>query len=131
MAAIERGEGSEDHMVRAWLAKAITASRGPQWVCENCGHVHPEWQPLCASCDIFDTLAWQEVPQSLAALTGPTQMLPLIVGMLEAPSRDEIHASDPKADIVDVEPESVIDAEDLSQDGTEDKITFAAETARN
>jgi hypothetical protein len=58
-------------------------------------------------------------------------MLPLIVGMLEAPSPDEINASDPNADIVDVEPESVIDAEDLSQDGTEDKITFAAETARN
>jgi HemY protein len=131
MAAIERGEGSEDHMVRAWLAKAITASRGPQWVCENCGHVHPEWQPLCASCDIFDTLAWQEVPQSLAALTGPTQMLPLIIGMLEAPSPDEIDAPGPNADIVDVEPESVIDAEDLSPDATEDEITFTTETARN
>jgi len=36
MAAIERGEGSDDSIVRAYLARALTASRGSQWVCEKC-----------------------------------------------------------------------------------------------
>ncbi|WP_071674482.1 heme biosynthesis protein HemY [Nioella nitratireducens] len=83
MAAIERGEGGEDRLVRAWLAKAVTASRGPQWTCESCGHVHANWQPVCAHCDRFDTLSWTEAPQSESALAGPAQMLPLIVGALE------------------------------------------------
>ncbi len=83
MAAIERGEGSEDRIVRAWLAKAVTAPRGPQWVCGNCGHVHADWRPLCSNCESFDALSWEEVAQSDAALTGPEQMLPLIVGVLE------------------------------------------------
>ncbi|MEX3017628.1 heme biosynthesis protein HemY [Gymnodinialimonas hymeniacidonis] len=83
MAAIERGEGAEDRVVRGWLARAVTASRGNQWVCGNCGHVHEDWRPVCANCDSFDTLEWSEVRQSEAALAGPTQMLPLIVGALE------------------------------------------------
>ncbi len=86
MAAIERGEGSEDRLVRAWLAKAVTASRGPQWLCEACGHVHAEWRPTCTHCDGFDTLHWAVPPQSEAALQGPEQMLPLIVGALDGPS---------------------------------------------
>ena len=83
MAAIERGEGSEDRLVRAWLARAVTAPRGMQWVCEACGHVHADWRPVCAHCSSFDRLSWQEVTQSDAALIGPARMLPLIVGALE------------------------------------------------
>ena len=40
MAAIERGQGAPDAVVRGWLAKALGASRGPQWICGNCSHVH-------------------------------------------------------------------------------------------
>lgn len=83
MAAIERGAGAEDRVVRAWLAKAVTAPRGMQWVCDACGHIHAEWRPVCAHCNSFDRLSWQEVTQSEAALMGPAQMLPLIVGALE------------------------------------------------
>jgi HemY protein len=83
MAAIERGQGAEDRVVRAWLARAVTASRGPQWICGNCGQVHAEWRPVCAHCESFDTLSWAEAPQSEAALAGPAQMLPMIVGALE------------------------------------------------
>ena len=83
MAAIERGAGAEDRVVRAWLAKAITAPRGMQWVCDSCGHIHAEWRPVCTHCGSFDRLSWQEVTQSEAALMGPAQMLPLIVGALE------------------------------------------------
>jgi HemY protein len=94
MAAIERGEGSEDRIVRAWLARAVTASRGPQWACGNCGHVHAEWRPVCANCDSFDTLSWAEAPQSEAALAGPAQMLPLIVGALEDKTDAEVEVED-------------------------------------
>ncbi|MBF9048186.1 tetratricopeptide repeat protein [Rhodobacterales bacterium LSUCC0031] len=83
MAAIERGAGAEDRLVRAWLAKAVMAPRGMQWVCNSCGHVHAEWRPVCGHCGSFDSLSWQEIAQSEAALTGPSQMLPLIVGALE------------------------------------------------
>lgn len=89
MAAIERGEGGEDRLIRAWLAKAVTASRGPQWTCDNCGHTHADWQPVCENCDGFDTLGWTEAPQSAAALAATAQMLPLIVGALEDQTPDE------------------------------------------
>ncbi len=99
MAAIERGEGSEDRIVRAWLAKAVTAPRGMQWVCDNCGHVHAEWRPVCSHCNSFDSLSWQEVEQSEAALMGPAQMLPLIVGALEDKREPEAE----EAEVVDAE----------------------------
>lgn len=101
MAAIERGEGSEDRLVRAWLARAVTAPRGMQWVCESCGHVHAEWRPVCAQCTSFDRLSWQEVTQSDAALIGPARMLPLIVGALEdgrTPEADEAEVLKPAAE---------------------------------
>ncbi|NPD20148.1 heme biosynthesis protein HemY [Alterinioella nitratireducens] len=100
MAAIERGQGAEDHHVRAWLAKAVTASRGPQWTCEACGHVHADWHPVCEHCDRFDTLAWIEAPQSNAALAATAPMLPLIVGALERPQSDA-----EEAEIVVIDPE--------------------------
>ena len=106
MAAIERGEGSDDRVVRAWLAKAITASRGPQWLCDNCGHVHVDWRPVCANCEGLDTLSWQEAPQSDAALAGPAQMLPLIVGVLED------KRSEPEIDEAEVTEESMADTVD-------------------
>lgn len=110
MAAIERGEGGEDRVVRGWLAKAVTASRGPQWTCENCGHVHAHWQPVCEQCESFDTLSWTEAPQSESALAGPTQMLPLIVGALEDRRADENaeERGDPEGndDILDLDPET-------------------------
>jgi HemY protein len=92
MAAVERGEGSPDRVVRGWLARAVTAPRGNQWMCSNCGHVHEDWTPVCTKCESFDTLEWAEARQSQASLAGPTQMLPLIVGALEDRSNDEEEA---------------------------------------
>ena len=40
MAAIERGQGADDSVVRGYLTRALAAPRGPQWVCENCGAAH-------------------------------------------------------------------------------------------
>ena len=79
MAAIERGEGGDDAVVRAWLARAVTAPRGPQWVCDNCHNIHGEWVPVCENCGAFDTLAWTEPPRAETHLPG-TGMLPLIAG---------------------------------------------------
>ena len=80
MAAIERGEGAEDHVVRAWLARALTARRGPQWVCEKCHNVSGEWEPVCPNCGGFDTIAWRDAPGGATQLPGGLEMLPLLVG---------------------------------------------------
>lgn len=90
MAAIERGEGSSDAVVRAWLARAVTAPRGPQWVCENCHNIQGEWTPICDNCGAFDTLAWTEPPRAETHIPG-AGMLPLIAGEPEAnlPTRRE------------------------------------------
>lgn len=87
MAAIERGEGSADGVVRGWLAKALTAPRGPQWLCDNCQHIHAAWAPVCSNCSSFDTLSWREPPVGEVSMPGGVEMLPLIVGASEtAPS---------------------------------------------
>ncbi|MEM8553264.1 MAG: heme biosynthesis HemY N-terminal domain-containing protein [Pseudomonadota bacterium] len=89
MAAIERGEGSDDSTVKAWLAKAVTAPRGPAWVCETEGAVYAEWQPICDVCGGFDTLTWKAAPAGeVMADTSVGAMLPLIIGALEDKSSD-------------------------------------------
>ncbi len=87
MAAIERGSGANDQVVRGWLAKAVTAPRGPQWICDKCHHIHPEWQPVCDNCTAFDTLSWKRPPQGETAIPSSAEMLPLIVG---APEPDDV-----------------------------------------
>lgn len=80
MAAIERGEGAEESVVRAWLARALSAPRGPQWCCDKCQAIHAQWHPLCDNCGGFDTLTWREVADTMGASATGTEMLPLIVG---------------------------------------------------
>ncbi|MDK3017816.1 heme biosynthesis protein HemY [Pseudodonghicola flavimaris] len=82
MAAIERGEGASDAVVQGWLARALNAPRGPQWVCDNCGQLHSEWAPFCSNCHAFDTLSWKSPPSpEITGATGAT-LLPLITGAL-------------------------------------------------
>lgn len=80
MAAIARGEGQDDAVVRGWLTRALTASRGPQWVCDKCHNIQSDWTPTCDNCGGFDTLAWREPPNAGAPLPNGAEMLPLIVG---------------------------------------------------
>ena len=80
MAAIERGEGSSDEVVRGWLTKALSAPRGPQWVCDKCNTIHSDWVPVCSSCDAFDTLSWKEAPQNEMQSSTGIEMLPLLMG---------------------------------------------------
>lgn len=80
LAAIERGEGAEDKTVRALLARAVTAPRGSQWVCDKCNHIHAQWAPVCDNCAGFDTLSWTQAPETEGQMTGGANMMPLIVG---------------------------------------------------
>ena len=101
MAAVERGEGADDSIVRGYLARALTASRGPQWVCDKCHNVMAEWSPTCDSCGGFDTLSWREPDQHGPAIRTTTgaEMLPLLIGpppQAPAPS-DAAARSEPPA----------------------------------
>jgi HemY protein len=80
MAAIERGQGAPEEVVRGWLAKALSASRGPQWMCAKCNQVHAAWVPVCENCGAFDTLDWRTPPTGGDAALADSTMLPLIIG---------------------------------------------------
>lgn len=112
MAAIERGEGASDAVVKGWLARALSAPRGPQWVCENCHNIHSEWVPVCGNCHSFDTLSWRAPPASQVVAPTGIEMLPLIVGSIEDKS-DAVEEED-----AIVEAELVEEAE--SPSGEED-----------
>ena len=79
MAAVERGEGAPDRVVRGWLAKAVTAQHDSRWTCENCRHVHSDWVPVCENCEGFDTLSWILPQASAPATMAGADMLPLLV----------------------------------------------------
>ena len=78
MAAIEKGKDADDAVIRGWLAKAIAAPRGPQWVCSNCGAAHGDWSPTCASCDAFDTLDWTDRNEPDNPIADNMAMAPLM-----------------------------------------------------
>ena len=88
MAAVERGEGASDAVVKGWLTRAVSAPRGPQWTCENCHHIHAEWTPVCEHCQAFDTLAWRDAPTADYQTPMSQQMLPLIVGRVDEGASD-------------------------------------------
>jgi len=120
MAAIERGEGSSDAVVKGWLARALNAPRGPQWVCDACNHIHAEWEPVCGNCASFDTLSWKSPPMAQIAAPTGVAMLPLIVGAFEDKSSEE------PIDVVETpvaEEVEVVDAEvvDVAEDAVETK----------
>ena len=98
MAAIEKGEGADDHVVREWLAKALEAPRDPEWVCENCGDVHKAWAPVCQNCTAIDTLSWKRPTHT----TGQSSVL---LPMISAP--DAVQPVGPiDAEILLPEPDS-------------------------
>ena len=79
-AAIERGSGAEDSVVRDYLTQALDAPRGPAWVCENCNSVAPQWSPVCTNCDGLDTLAWKQIEADSTHASDP-----LPASMIEPP----------------------------------------------
>lgn len=87
MAAVERGEGADDAVIRGWLARALTAPRGPQWCCDKCQAIHAHWVPICENCAGFDTLSWREPVDSSGPSATGSELLPLIIG---TPARPEV-----------------------------------------
>lgn len=81
MAAVEKGEGAEDKVVHAWLNKALSAPRGPQWICDSCGKIHSQWVPICDNCSGFDTLDWKEPKENpdLRASTALVGLMPDVI----------------------------------------------------
>ncbi len=117
MAAIERGEGASDAVVKGWLARAIAVPRGPQWICNDCQHIHNDWKPICENCSSFDTLEWKRPPLSEVAMPAGVQMLPLIVGALDDnPGGDDVA---PVEEAVTIEDAEIIEAEVSPETGDE------------
>lgn len=119
MAAIERGEGADDAVVRGWLTKALSAPRGPQWICDNCNTVQGHWDAVCGNCGALDTLTWRPPAAGEVAMPQSTEMLPLIVGApADVPAVVEdaapVDAAPVNADPVDAE---VLDAEVTDETG--------------
>ncbi|MEO0866699.1 MAG: heme biosynthesis protein HemY, partial [Pseudomonadota bacterium] len=115
MAAIERGEGASDAVVQGWLARAVTAPRGPQWVCENCHNIHAAWAPTCDNCGAFDTMAWTQPPNVELSLPGGSEMLPLLVGTDKTGSSTVVPLDPNEPASQD---DDVVDAEDLGNPAT-------------
>ncbi len=101
MAAIERGEGSDDAIVRGWLAKALTAPRGPQWCCDKCQAIHAAWSPICKNCSGFDTLSWREPPEGAGPSATGTELLPLMVRPPE-PAQKPAVAKEEEPEVIDL-----------------------------
>ncbi len=120
MAAIEKGQGAPEAVVRGWLAKALTATRGAQWCCDNCGFIAPEFTPLCPNCEAFDTLTWREIDTEAGEQASSAAMAPLLVG--EEPADDETEMED-EADAVmedDAEIEAEAEAEAEAEEAADD-----------
>ncbi|UWQ62574.1 heme biosynthesis protein HemY [Leisingera caerulea] len=118
MAAIERGEGADDKVVQGWLAKALTAPRGPQWVCANCNHIHAEWEPVCEHCTSFDTLSWKRPETPEVASHAAAHMLPLITGALgskQSDTADDVEEADFAEPGLDAKPGPDSDADVKSE----------------
>ncbi|WP_137700910.1 heme biosynthesis protein HemY [Marimonas lutisalis] len=122
MAAIERGEGASDAVVKGWLARALSAPRGPQWVCDKCHHIHAEWGPVCANCGALDTLSWTAPPQAEVAMPTGTEMLPLIVGAIEDKSDEPV--PDEGDDTVEAE---IVDVEEVLTEPAPEPVPHKAE----
>jgi HemY protein len=109
MAAIERGQGAPDEVVRGWLAKALGASRGPQWICGKCNHVHAAWAPVCENCGAFDTLDWRTPAHAVDASLADSAMLPLIIGSSPPAPPEPTRAMPERGDVEDAELASAAD----------------------
>ncbi len=100
LAAIEHGEGADSAIVRAYLARAANASRGPQWVCNHCGHVHSEWVSDCINCERFDTLDWKLPPEAKDDHRGLGVLMPLL-DVDKSESKDQEAKDIEKSEIVE------------------------------
>ena len=79
MAAIEKGSGSSESVVKGWLAKAVTAKRSKRWVCSSC-KTQGNWEAVCKKCNSFSSMEWIEPIEDTELNNDQTEILPLIIG---------------------------------------------------
>ena len=104
MAAIERGEGADDAVVRGLLTRALSAPRDPAWICEVCGEIHATWDPTCDNCGAFDTLTWKRPPVGEVGASPAAKMLPMIAGGgADEPAIDADAPALPEPEVVEAE----------------------------
>jgi len=84
MAVAEKGKGGDDQKIRDLLNSAITATRGPQWVCRKCNTVHADWEPVCVNCSALDSLEWKVPPKDPTDFTVSEDLLPFLANELKA-----------------------------------------------
>lgn len=63
MAELEEGEKGDADASRGWLKRATMAEPDPAWICDDCGNVVTEWEPVCGRCQRFDSFVWQAPPR--------------------------------------------------------------------
>jgi HemY protein len=66
MAELETADRGDASATRLWLERAAHAPEAPLWVCGACGAETHDWEPLCTSCQGFDTLAWRTPDRAVA-----------------------------------------------------------------
>ncbi len=110
MAAIERGMGADEAVVRDWLARAMTAPRGPQWCCEKCHAIHANWAPICDNCGGFDTLSWRSPVEGYAPNSSAADLLPLL-----APAAKAADPEPETEDAIIAEIDDIIEGEALGR----------------
>ena len=112
IAAIEKGEGADDSVIRKWLTKAVSAPRGPQWVCENCSTVHSAWRATCFNCNALDSLTWMDVPETNTELASGSERAPFVLDVLNSNDTEtaqfdiEVEQSLTELDNVEIEDDS-------------------------
>ena len=126
MAAIERGEGAPDEDVKAYLSRAVSASRGPQWVCDSCQHMPGAWMPVCPNCGAFDSLSWKVPPKSEETTAAGSGVLPLAMGESEAPTEVVDEPAVPETDA----PSDVANQDAPPPETLEHEVGEVAEQAR-
>lgn len=59
MAALERAEKSDEDAAQEWLIQGSHAPEDKVWLCQQSGHIYPEWTPVAAPHNSFNTIHWQ------------------------------------------------------------------------
>lgn len=121
MAAIEKGEGASDSVVRGWLTRALSAPRDPQWICDVCGNIQAEWDAVCEECGAIDSLSWKRPATGTAEMGMTAAMMPLLTATPASDVAEDLSLDDADATAL-LEPE-VVEAEIVE--------AAASEPARN
>jgi HemY protein len=75
MAELEQGDRADSAAAHLWLDRAQRAPEEPTWVCTACAAECEIWEPLCPTCQGFDTLAWRVPDRSAARPLDPAHGL--------------------------------------------------------